>query len=163
MVLFGLMSGRSTATRLLAFSWFSLKICVITCALFGVPLEGTTAVCPPCSLASASGTSLYKPWVSMTANPCKRSTAKNWFQATDAGTGFSVVSDSVPLTRGSTTSVRRVKPARVRATASMSALTKFSVMVFSTSALGLFGLGTGLFLSAASVGQAENSMAVSRQ
>ena len=42
-------------------------------------------------------------------------------------TGCSVTSVIVPLTRGSTTTLRPVRVARVRATASMLALTKFRV------------------------------------
>ena len=134
MVLLGLISGRSTATRLLAFSKLSLKICVTTCpagvaAAVGVPLGlGTSVTPPPCSLASASGTTLYRPLLTTMLKPCSRRVAKNWSQATAGDTGFSVLRLMLPLTRGSTTRLRPVKPARVRATASMSALTKLSTM-----------------------------------
>jgi hypothetical protein len=54
--------------------------------------------------------------------------ARNWLYATAGATGFSVVRVMVPLTRGSTTTLRPVSVAMVRATASMSALVKFSVI-----------------------------------
>src|SRR6218665_3200276 len=103
MVLFGLISGRSTGTRLAAFSKSSLKICVTICPPPGVlpVLPCATLTLPPCCLASASGTTLYRP---------AASTRLSW-----------------PLTRGSTTTLRPVMVAMVRATASMSALAKFSV------------------------------------
>ncbi len=59
MVLLGLISGRSTGTRLAAFSKLSLKIWVtiwLPTAARGAPLVTLTP--PPCSLASASGTTL---------------------------------------------------------------------------------------------------------
>ena len=135
MVLLGLISGRSTATRLLAFSKLSLKMCVTTCpagavaGAGGVPTGlGTSVTPPPCNLASASGTTLYRPLLTTMLKPCSRRVAKNWSQATAGDTGFSVLRLMLPLTRGSTTRLRPVKPARVRATASMSALTKLSTM-----------------------------------
>ena len=101
------------------------------------PLEmpAVAAAVPPCSLASASGTTLNKPWVSTTAKPCKRSAAKNWVQASAGETGSSVLRLSVPLTRGSTTRFLLDKVASVRATLSMSALTKFRVMGCAAAAL----------------------------
>ena len=128
MVLLGLIKGRNTVTKLLAFSWVSLKICVITWALLGAVPAGTTATSPPCNLASASGKILYSPCVSIMAKPCKRSTAKNWFHATSGATGLSVDRLMVPFTRGSTTKLRLVREAKARATDSISALTKLSVM-----------------------------------
>ncbi len=60
MVLFGAIIGRSTGTRLLADSYCSRNTCVTTCSpprALPVP----TLVGEPCSLASASGTTLVKP------------------------------------------------------------------------------------------------------
>ncbi len=59
-VLFGLMSGRSTGTRLAAFSKLSLKICVTICPPPGALPEPpwVTVTDPDWSLASASGTTL---------------------------------------------------------------------------------------------------------
>ena len=82
---------------------------------------------PPCSLASASGTTLQQAADSTTVKPGRRSVARNWLKAAAGGTGRSVVRLIVPLTRGSTTMLRPVMAAMVRATASISALTKFSV------------------------------------
>ena len=68
MVLFGLISGRSTGTRLAAFSKLSLKICVTICpppVLAGAPPCQTRTLLP-CSLPSASGTTLYRPPASTT-------------------------------------------------------------------------------------------------
>ena len=132
MVLFGLISGRSTGTRLLAFSKLSLKICVTICPPWGTPAllvapPCETATLAACSLASASGTTLYRPAASTTVKPCKRSAARNWSKAWAVGTGRSVTRFSVPLTRGSTTTLRPLMVAMVRATASISAPTKFSV------------------------------------
>ena len=62
-----------------------------------------------------------------TVKPDRRSVARNWLNAAAGGTGLSVESVMVPLTRGSTTMLRPVMAAMVRATASISALTKFSV------------------------------------
>ena len=59
--------------------------------------------------------------------PCKRSAAINWFTAAMRLTGLSVISVMVPLTRGSTTTLMPVMLPMVRATASISALTKFRV------------------------------------
>ncbi len=129
MVLFGLMSGRSTGTRLAAFSKFSLKICVTTCPPAGARPDGpwVTVTASACSLASASGTTLYRPADSTTVKPCSRSAARNCWNAAWGGTAFSVTSVSWPFTRGSTTTLRPVMVAMVRATASMSAPAKFSV------------------------------------
>ncbi len=73
-VLFGLISGRSTGTRLFAFSWFSLKICEITWS----PRRDTspTDTVPVCSFASASGTTLYRPATSTTVKPRPRKAAR---------------------------------------------------------------------------------------
>ena len=76
MVLFGLISGLSTGTKLLAVSWLSLKICVAI--WLPGPLGTLSLTAPPWSLASASGTTLYSPEVSTTAKPCRRSAPKNW-------------------------------------------------------------------------------------
>ncbi len=129
MVLFGLMSGRSTGTRLAAFSKFSLKICVTICPPAGARPDGpwVTATVAACSLASASGTTLYRPADSTTVKPCRRSAARNCSKALAGETARSVTRLSWPLTRGSTTTLRPVMVARVRATASMSAPEKFSV------------------------------------
>src|SRR5882724_12239553 len=54
--------------------------------------------------------------------------ARNWLYAAVGVTGRSVLKLIVPLTRGSTTMLRPVIAAMVRATASMSAFTKFSVI-----------------------------------
>ena len=129
MVLFGLMSGRSTGTRLLAFSKLSLKICVAICppcSVVPVPPCDTPTLAA-CSLASASGTTLYSPAASTTVKPCRRSAARNWSNATAGGTGRSATRLIWPLTRGSTTTLRPVMVAMVRATASISALAKFRV------------------------------------
>src|SRR3569833_4178832 len=64
---------------------------------------------------------------STTVKPDSRSAARNWLYADSGDTGLSVLSVIVPFTRGSTTMLRPVIAAIVRATASMSALTKFSV------------------------------------
>ena len=48
-------------------------------------------------------------------------------KAVSGGSGLSVISVMAPFTRGSTTTLRPVMVAMVRATASMSALTKFRV------------------------------------
>ena len=124
-VLFGLISGRSTGTRLLAVSKLSWKICVTICPLAGG--TGPADTVAPCSLASASGTTRYRPPDSTMAKPCVRSCAANWRSAWVGVTGAAVTSVSVPLTRGSTTTLRPVRVAMVRATASISALAKFSV------------------------------------
>jgi hypothetical protein len=81
-----------------------------------------------CSLASASGTTLYRPSASTTAKPCSRSAEANWLNAAPGWMARSVTKFMVPFTRGSTTTSRPVTTAMVRATASMSALAKFSVM-----------------------------------
>jgi hypothetical protein len=78
-------------------------------------------------LASASGTTLSNPPASTTVKPDRRKVATNWLKACCGGTGRSVDSVIVPFTRGSTTMLRPVMAAMVRATASMSALAKFSV------------------------------------
>src|SRR5690606_34161357 len=57
----------------------------------------------------------------------RRSVARNWLKAAAGGTGRSVARFMVPFTRGSTTMLRPVIAAIVRATASISALTKLSV------------------------------------
>ena len=77
--LLGLMSGRSTATRLLALSNCSLMIWV-TSWLPGVLAAALSlaATPPPSSLASASGTTLSSPSDCTTVNPMVRSTAKKW-------------------------------------------------------------------------------------
>ena len=131
MVLLGLMRGRSTGTRLAAFSKLSLKIWVTICppAAAGLrtlpPCE--TVTLPACSLASASGTTLYRPAASTTVNPCRRKAARNCWKAAAGVTARSVTSVSCPFTRGSTTTLRPVMVAMVRATASMSAPAKLSV------------------------------------
>ncbi len=56
MVLFGLISGRSTGTRLFAFSWLILKICVMIWSPRRARRRTDTV--PDCSFASASGTTL---------------------------------------------------------------------------------------------------------
>ena len=57
-VLLGLISGRSTGTRLLAFSKLSLKIWVMIWLPAAPPVLGAMVTAPPCSLPSASGTTL---------------------------------------------------------------------------------------------------------
>ena len=59
MVLFGLISGRSTVTRLLAFSCCRRKIWVRIWSPERLTLSTETA--PVCSLASASGTTFIRP------------------------------------------------------------------------------------------------------
>ena len=125
MVLFGLINGRSTGTKLLAVSWLSRNICVMICPLAAGTAPADTA--PLCNLASASGTTRYRPDDSTNAKPCVRSWLENWRSACAGVTGVVVTSVMVPLTRGSTTTLRPVITARVRATASISALAKFSV------------------------------------
>src|SRR6218665_698190 len=129
MVLFGLISGRSTGTRLAAFSKSSLKICVTICPPPGVlpVLPCATLTLPPCCVASPSGPTLYRPAASTSVEPCSRSAARNCSKAAAGVTARSVTRLSWPLTRGSTTTLRPVMVAMVRATASMSALAKFSV------------------------------------
>ena len=176
MVLLGLMSGRNTGNKLLACSWLSLKICVTTCppplpklasllSEFAPPtLEPARFICctlPPCNLASASGKILKSPWASTTANPCKRMTAKNCCHAWAGVTGVSVLRLIVPLTRGSTTKLRRSKVASVRATDSISALTKLRV---SGSAAASFLMGPAAWLGVAvKHKQAISSGVVSKQ
>ena len=125
MVLLGLMRGRSTGTRLLAFSWFSLKIWVMIWPLLVGTAPAETALL--CSLASASGSTVYSPDDSTRAKPWVRSCTANRRKAWAGGTGIWLDSETVPLTRGSTTTLCPDKVAKVRATASMSALTKLSV------------------------------------
>ena len=60
--------------------------------------------------------------------PCRRKAAVNWLMATARLTGFSVNRVLVPLTRGSTTRLTPMMVAMVRATASISAFTKLSVI-----------------------------------
>ena len=62
------------------------------------------------------------------AKPCRRSAAENWSKAAPGDTGRSVCRFIVPFTRGSTTTSRPVMTAMVRATASISALVKLSVI-----------------------------------
>ena len=70
-VLFAVISGRSTATRLFGFSCCSLKICVST---WSPRTEGAlTETTPVCSFASASGTTFRKPPDSTTVKPRPRS------------------------------------------------------------------------------------------
>ncbi|MGC3984047.1 MAG: hypothetical protein QM777_04590 [Pseudorhodoferax sp.] len=80
MVLFGLISGRSTGTRLLALSWLSRKICVTIWLPPGRPPSppSLTLTGLLCSLASASGTTLSRPAASTTVKPCMRNAAMNW-------------------------------------------------------------------------------------
>jgi hypothetical protein len=89
----------------------------------GVP----TDTAPPWSLASASGTTLSSPPDSTTVKPDSLRVATNWLNAAVGDTGRSVLSVMVPFTRGSTTMLRPLIAAMVRATASISALTKFRV------------------------------------
>ena len=176
MVLLGLMSGRNTGNKLLACSWFNLKICVTTCppplpklasllSAFEPPtLEPARLTCctlPPCNLASASGKILKSPCASTTAKPCNLITAKNCCHACEGVTGVSVLRLIVPLTRGSTTKLWRSKVASVRATDSISALTKLRV---SGSTDTSFLLGPAAWLGAAVKHKpAINSGVVSKQ
>ena len=128
MVLLALISGRSTGTRLLADSWLRRKIWVVIWLPTAAPGTASPTVTPAlCSLASASGTTLYRLPDSTSVKPCRRNAARNWLMAAARLTGFSVTRIMVPLTRGSTTTSTPMMPAMVRATASISALTKFSV------------------------------------
>ncbi len=126
MVLFGLISGRSTGTRLSALSWSSRKIWVTIWLPAG--LFGDTDTTLPCSLPSASGTTLWMPPDSTTVYPCSRNAARNCPYATAGDCGLSLLRLMTPRTRGSTTTVRPVITPMVRATASISAPTKLSVM-----------------------------------
>ncbi len=63
-VLFGLISGRSTGTRFSALSWSSRKIWVTIWLPAG--LSGDTETTLPCNLPSASGTTLLMPLDSTT-------------------------------------------------------------------------------------------------
>ncbi len=126
MVLLGLIKGRRIGTRLLAFSCVRRKIWVWIWpppALGRAPIE----TAPLCSLASASGITSTMPALSTSAKPCVRSCAANRRSACAGETGVVLVSVMVPLTRGSTTTLRPVMVAMVRATASISALAKSSV------------------------------------
>ena len=129
MVLLGLISGRSMVTRLLADSKFSLKICVVIwppgAPLGALSLVSTAALC---SLASASGTTLNKPADSTMVKPCIRKLVRNCAIATCGLTDFSLTRLIWPLTRGSTTTFMPEITPMVRATASMSAALKLSVM-----------------------------------
>ena len=127
MVLLGLIKGRSTGTRLLAVSWLSRKICVMIWPLAAGTAPADTV--PLCSLASASGTTKYSPEESTSAKPCVRSWVENCLNAWVGVTGEVVTKVIVPLTRGSTTTLRPVMTAMVRATASISAFKKFRVTV----------------------------------
>ncbi len=73
-VLFGLISGRSTGTRLFGFSCVSRKICVSTVSPRST--AGPMATVPVCSLASASGTRRSRPAASTTVKPSPRSAAR---------------------------------------------------------------------------------------
>ena len=76
MVLFGLISGRSTGSRLLAdlvVEPEDLRDDLVAAARGRAAGRADTVL--PCSLASASGTTLYRPSVSTTVKPCRRSAA----------------------------------------------------------------------------------------
>ena len=124
MVLLGLISGRRMGTRLLAFSCVRRKIWVW---IWPPPRTAPADTAPPCSLASPSGSTSTMPAFSTSAKPCVRSWAPNRRSASAGETGVVLVSVSVPRTRGSTTTLRPVSVAMVRATASISALAKSSV------------------------------------
>src|SRR5450830_1714235 len=159
MVLFGLIRGRSTGTRLLAVSQLSRKIWVTIWLPAGLRLSVSLlemVTGPPCSLASASGTTLYRPLASTTVKPCRRSVARNCSQATAGETGFSLVRVRVPLTRGSITRLRPVITPRVRATPSISALVKFRVT-------GSPGLGEAVFCATADTAPSRMLVASERQ
>src|SRR5450830_1389051 len=159
MVLFGLIRGRSTGTRLLAVSQLSRKIWVTIWLPAGLRLSVSLlemVTGPPCSLASASGTTLYRPLASTTVKPCRRSVARNCSQATAGETGFSLVRVRVPLTRGSITRLRPVITPRVRATPSISALVKFRVT-------GSPGLGEAVFCATAGTAPSRMLVASERQ
>src|SRR6218665_1570974 len=129
MVLFGLISGRSTGRRLAAFSKSSLKICVTICPPPGVlpVLPCATLTLPPCCVASPSGPTLYRPAASTSVQPCSRSAARNCSKAAAGVTARSVTRLSWPLTRGSTTTLRPVMVAMRRAPAWMWAWERFGV------------------------------------
>ena len=124
MVLLGLISGRRIGTRLLAFSCVRRKICVW---IWPPPRTAPADTAADCSLASASGTTSTMPRLSTSAKPCVRNWAPNRRMASAGLTGAVLVSVMVPFTRGSTTTLRPVMVAMVRATASISALAKSSV------------------------------------
>ena len=73
-VLLGVISGRSTATRLLAFSCCRRN----TWVMIWSPLRDTSPIetVPVCSLASASGTTFSSPPDSTTVKPSPRSAAR---------------------------------------------------------------------------------------
>ena len=140
MVLFGLINGRNTGTRLVAVSWLSRNICVWICPLAtGAELADTA---PLCNLASASGTTKNRPEDSTNAKPCVRNCAENRRKACAGVAGTAVTSVMVPFTRGSTTTLRPLITAMVRETASMSALMKLSVTGALERDATLGGLGT---------------------
>src|SRR3990167_4915064 len=89
MVLFGPISGRSTGTRLFAASWLRRKIWVTIWLDDESEATGPAFTGLPSSLASASGTTLYRPSVSTSEKPCRRGAAPNGLGATAGGTGGS--------------------------------------------------------------------------
>src|SRR5512137_1632916 len=120
------MSGRRIGTIAVADSYCRRNTCVTSWSPRGaLPCGLTTA--PPCSLASASGNTRATFPVCTIVKPCRRSAVSSCSYACSRVTGRSVTSDSVPLTRGSTTKVRLVYWPMARTTASMSAFTKFSI------------------------------------
>ena len=125
MVLLGLISGRSTATRLFGFSCVRRKICVMTWSPRAPTLPTLTV--PACSLASGSGSTFSRPALSTTVKPRPRRAARYCSQASRTGMGCSLYTVITPFTRGSTRIWRSVMAAMARVTASMSALTKFTV------------------------------------
>src|SRR5439155_26291329 len=89
--------------------------------------EDPVCTAPPCSLASASGTTRMTPPASTSAMFCRRSAVESAASASSGVIGWSTFRVTVPLTRGSTMKVRPVKSAMARATASMSVFAKLSV------------------------------------
>src|SRR4051812_3039150 len=82
---------------------------------------------PPCSLASASGTTRITPPASTSAMFCRRSAVESAASASSGVIGWSTLRVTVPFTRGSTMKGRPVKSAMARAPASMSVVAKLSV------------------------------------
>lgn len=137
--------GRSTGTRLAAFSYFSGNTRVSISPLLpdaprakadtgtgplaapaGVAAgRGSPTTALPCSLASASGTTRVTPSTSTIAKPCSRSAPVSIDSAWPLSTGRSDTSVSLPFTRGSTRKLRLVNNDSARSTAGMSVSTKF--------------------------------------
>src|SRR4030095_10616772 len=101
-----------------------------------VPPAAPARTSEPCILASVSSTSLVMPLPSMAATPCRRSADSRVGYTRLFGTGRAEMMLTVPLILGSSTKLRPVISETAFTTASMSALTKFSVTTSSAAAAG---------------------------